>query len=221
MSLPVLHPFDGDRNTPKNIWDLSRHFGVHLAPSKLPPFVVRQRIVGVGTVRKFTSSCGRCRCSSARPIQSLDSSYRLLFSFVGIDCRVDRCDELRRVRDRSVERRLELRLGKKGPSARNALSISAYEKLALRPLGFGSTTTRAPSKRSVCGPRVTGTEAGRPKTDRYSVTPTKATIFGFHRRTLRPNTRVPATYSSGRNESMPRVALGMRLVMPNPHSGKR
>jgi hypothetical protein len=33
MSLPVLRPFDDDRNTPKNIWDPSQHFGVPLAPS--------------------------------------------------------------------------------------------------------------------------------------------------------------------------------------------
>jgi hypothetical protein len=41
-------------------------------------------------------------------------------------------------------------------SSENAASISAYEKFALRPLGFGNTKTDAPSNFSSCNPSLTG-----------------------------------------------------------------
>ena len=130
-------------------------------------------------------------------------------------------------------------------SARNAASISAYEKLAFLPLGLGSTNNRAPSNRSSCRPKGDGSRFSRflmgrsslapptrrlpsallllllPHTARYTVTPTNATTSGFHRRTFRRSTRSPASYSSGRRESMPGVARGMTLVIPSPQSGKR
>src|SRR5687767_14060280 len=39
---------------------------------------------------------------------------------------------------------------------RKAASISEYEKLASRPLGFGRTKTAASPRRSVCSPSATG-----------------------------------------------------------------
>jgi hypothetical protein len=91
----------------------------------------------------------------------------------------------------------------------------------LRPLGFGSTNTRAPSSSSICSPRPTGSDARFANTTRYSVTPTKATTSGFHRRIFRRSVFAPTTYSSGRSVSMPGVARGTRLVIPKPHSGSR
>ena len=106
-------------------------------------------------------------------------------------------------------------------SAVNAASISAYEKLAFRPLGFGRTTTRAPSSSSGCNPRAIASPGRRLKTARNSVTPTNATTSGFRRRIFRRSARSPAAYSSGRSVSMPGVGRGTRLVIPNPHSGSR
>src|SRR5262245_20283210 len=63
--------------------------------------------------------------------------------------------------------------------ARKAVRIWAYEKLALRPLGFGRTNTCAPSNRSPCRPQITCVAARAPNRKRYSVTPTRATISGL------------------------------------------
>ena len=81
-------------------------------------------------------------------------------------------------------------------SFRNAASISAYEKFAFRPLGFGRTNTCAPSNVSRCGPSRTAPFA--PKIHRYSDTPTNATISGLKRRTFARSTSTPASHSSRR-----------------------
>src|SRR5947207_7337502 len=62
----------------------------------------------------------------------------------------------------------------------NASSISAYVKFALRPLGFGTTNTRAPWIATGWGPRAAckdfnGGQFSSGRTARYKVTPTNAT----------------------------------------------
>jgi hypothetical protein len=66
-------------------------------------------------------------------------------------------------------------------SWRNAAGMSAYEKCALRPLGFGSTNRRAPWTVAFWKPGVTAGGWRWPITRhsaRYMVTPTNATISG-------------------------------------------
>src|SRR5205807_126774 len=99
-------------------------------------------------------------------------------------------------------------------SPRKARSIARYEKFAFRPLGLGSTNTRAPSNDSRWRPHVTRVDARAPNTARYNVTPTNATIAGFQRLTRHRSVRWPITYSLDRSVSMPGVARGIRFVMP-------
>jgi len=55
---------------------------------------------------------------------------------------------------------------------------------------------------------------GTPNTERKSVTPTNATIGGFHRRTFSFSVSSPATYSAGLSVSIPGVGRATRFVIP-------
>jgi hypothetical protein len=112
--------------------------------------------------------------------------------------------------------------------------MSSYEKCALRPLGFGSTNSRAPCTVAGWNPGlITGAPSplgfGGPsgtcpitfQRARYIVTPTKATIAGRKRSIFFSRICQPSRYSSGLNVSMPGVGRAIRFVIPIPHAGRR
>jgi hypothetical protein len=92
----------------------------------------------------------------------------------------------------------------------------------LRPLGFGSTKSRAPCTVARWNPGLITGASVWPSTRhnaRYIVTPTKATISGRNRSIFFSRIFQPSRYSAGTRSSMPGLGLATRLVMPIPHSG--
>ena len=102
--------------------------------------------------------------------------------------------------------------------------MSSYEKCALRPLGFGSTNSRALWTDAFWNPGLMTGASVWPRTRhsaRYIVTPTNATISGRKRSIFFSRIFHPVRYSAGLRSSMPGLGLAIRLVIPMPHSGSR
>ncbi len=86
------------------------------------------------------------------------------------------------------------------PASTNSLSLTNHSSLssnpgnaAFRPLGFGSTKTRAPPSVARLGPGPVSVLAGR--TIRASDTPTRATTAGRRASSFRTSARTPTSYS--------------------------
>ena len=94
----------------------------------------------------------------------------------------------------------------------------------MRPLGLGSTNSRAPCTVARWNPGLMTGASVWPMTRhnaRYIVTPTNATTAGRKRSIFFSRIFHPSRYSSGLNVSIPGVGRATRLVIPIPHSGSR
>ncbi|GAB3940280.1 hypothetical protein GCM10027614_23690 [Micromonospora vulcania] len=101
-------------------------------------------------------------------------------------------------------------------SSANAAPRVTAVKCAFRPLGLGSTHSRAPASGSGCGPKVA---LGRPNPIRYAVTPTTATQRGRCRATVLVRSRAPSRSSPAVSSSARALARAAMLVMPRPRAG--
>ena len=94
----------------------------------------------------------------------------------------------------------------------------------MRPLGLGSTNSRAPWTVAFWNPGLITGASTWPSTRhnaRYMVTPTNATISGRKRSIFFSRIFQPSWYSIGVRVSIPGVGRATRLVIPIPHSGSR
>ncbi len=107
----------------------------------------------------------------------------------------------------------------KARSRANQISLWANPgKLALRPLGFGTTKTRAPSMTSGFTP-APGVADG-PMYIRYRLRPTKATTEGCQSAIFRVRITRPRAISAGVSSAAVRVVRAQRLVSAMPSAAR-